>query len=387
MTMRRWHLSGSERIEAEYRKLDNRWMHIHYRIMIVALLLAAAAEMGMYLILRQIGPSFGGARDYWIRFVAVPIAGNLLIVAVAEFFMRTSKLLLISKIWATSLLCSIMVLWIYAIHMFYAAMSLIFVVPALLTMAYGSKRLTTTIGGLCFAEKIIADLWLNGWSGRPSPLEDDSVLIDFIMSIILLSFFFLLAWFISGIESDKNRAGITLERESHLYKMQSITDPLTQLGNRLAFEEILQQLARDNILCRCHAAMPDMDNFKRLNDTCGHASGDECLRTFGRTLRSITTRDVEGFRLGGDEFCMLFLDKDSEQVEAICRALQYAFHAASTGTEYSIVHVSIGIAQALPDDSATAMLGRADSALYQAKHHQKGSIRFYRPEAKNADTA
>ena len=371
--MRRWHLSGSERIEEEYKKLDDRWMHIHYRVMIAAMVLAAVAEMGMYLILRQIGPSFGGAWDYWTRFVAVPIAGNIAIIVIAEVCMRSRRLSLNQKIWAASLLTSAMVLWIYSIHMFYAAMSLIFVVPALLTMAYGSKRLTTTIGLLCFVEKIVADLFLNGWSGRPSPLEDDGVLIDFIMAVVLLSFFFLLAWFISGIESDKNRAGITLERESHLYKMQSITDPLTQLGNRLALEEVLQTLTQDGKLLRCHAAMLDMDNFKRLNDTCGHATGDECLRAFGRTVRSVSTKDVEGFRLGGDEFCMLFLDKSSDQVLAICRALQYAFHAACADTDYSIVQVSIGVACAQEGETANDLLNHADRALYRAKRH-KGSV-------------
>ena len=77
--------------------------------------------------------------------------------------------------------------------------------------------------------------------------------------------------------------------------------------------------------------------------------------------------------MGGDEFCILFLDKGDEEVRAICQSLQSAFYAASAHTEYSNVRVSIGIARAQEGDEGNDLLSRADRALYRAKR-DKGSI-------------
>ena len=318
--MRRWNLSGSERIEEEYRKLTERWMRIHYRVMLFAMTLAAAAEMGMYLILRQTGPDFRGAADYWVRFVAVPIAGNVVLNLIGEYFFRSKRFNQRQKIWAASLLTSLMVLWIYTIHMFYAAMSLIFVVPALLVMAYGSRRLVMVVSVSCFFEKVFADLFFNGWSGRLSPLEDSGVMIDFIMAVVLLVLFFVLAWFITGIESDKNNAGISLERERHLYKMRSITDVLTQLGNRLALEEGLLNLKRKELLPRCHAAMLDMDEFKQLNDTHGHARGDDCLRALGASIRAVTWSTWRAFAWAATNSAYSFWTRATKRCARSARA-------------------------------------------------------------------
>ncbi len=146
------------------------------------------------------------------------------------------------------------------------------------------------------------------------------------------------------------------------------TDPLTGLGNRLAFEEKLKALSDEGtafgiILC-------DLDHFKRINDTHGHAVGDEVLRNVAAVLTGSIQPDDIVARIGGEEFCMLLSDVCLEtalrRTEAIRREIQgnpviTAGQAIHCTASFGITHTS---SNASLDPSQ--MLIAADRALYEA---------------------
>ncbi|GLO14603.1 diguanylate cyclase [Pseudomonas putida] len=151
-------------------------------------------------------------------------------------------------------------------------------------------------------------------------------------------------------------------------------DALTGLPNRTLFNERLRQaLVRGSEKTKLTAALClDLDNFKNINDSLGHAFGDKLLRELGKRLRRELREHDTLARLGGDEFAVVLNGLDGRDaacntaqrlINAICPPFQIEGHQFTVG-------VSIGIAIAPDDnDQAEQLLGYADMALYEAKRN------------------
>ena len=155
---------------------------------------------------------------------------------------------------------------------------------------------------------------------------------------------------------------MSLEREQ-----RALHDGLTGLANRvLLADRVEAHLAdgRPGALC-----LLDLDRFKEVNDSLGHAVGDELLMQVADRLRQTTRADDVAARIGGDEFVLLLdVEDEIEARDAVCRLgklLQRPYEVAGARLE---VEVSIGIAM-LPDhgDRLEPLLRRADAAMYAAK--------------------
>ncbi|MBS0570179.1 MAG: diguanylate cyclase [Proteobacteria bacterium] len=150
-------------------------------------------------------------------------------------------------------------------------------------------------------------------------------------------------------------------------------DPLTGVANRLHFIERLElAVARSHRNRRPVALLYlDLDHFKDINDTLGHAAGDEVLREFARRLRE-SVRDVDLVaRLGGDEFVVVLEEIDTpEMAQSIAGKLIARLDEPVALSDTAPIHISasIGIAFAEhPVEDAETLLTRADAALYEAK--------------------
>ncbi|MBF0354888.1 MAG: diguanylate cyclase [Alphaproteobacteria bacterium] len=157
------------------------------------------------------------------------------------------------------------------------------------------------------------------------------------------------------------------------------TDPLTGCMNR----RYLMDAAGRSVALAARTQMPlsiimiDIDHFKQINDTYGHALGDEALLALVRTiLADIRASDFLG-RIGGEEFAMVLPDTSLESASQVAEKLRervMATRIKSDGADFSIT-ISIGLAQILPDDKDfTAALERADKALYKAKQNGRNRI-------------
>ncbi len=167
----------------------------------------------------------------------------------------------------------------------------------------------------------------------------------------------------------------------HLHRLQlrlihlASTDLLTQLPNRRAFMAALearQAKSAGTLL------MVDIDHFKRVNDTYGHAVGDACLHAMAQQLRHIVNEDDFVARLGGEEFGVL-LQQDAEDVVAHCGAqvaqgVRFALHDRT-----QVLHVTTSVgATAISDQiDVNALLRQADHALYQAKAAGRAQLRCF----------
>jgi diguanylate cyclase (GGDEF)-like protein len=156
---------------------------------------------------------------------------------------------------------------------------------------------------------------------------------------------------------------------------QARRDALTGLANRRVLKERLGPLMES---ARRHGhpitiASMDLDNFKQINDTLGHARGDEVLKQVVAILQEITRQNDLLVRMGGDEFLLVLSDTmlDAARVLAkrLCRAMKEL--GVNTGT---MLGISIGLSQWEPGISMEEWLQRADENLYKAKAAGKNLV-------------
>jgi diguanylate cyclase (GGDEF)-like protein len=162
-----------------------------------------------------------------------------------------------------------------------------------------------------------------------------------------------------------------------------ITDRLTGLYNR----NYLMTVLEDEIL-RCQrnedpltVMMIDLDNFKSINDSYGHASGDRLLSHFGALLQRTLRKCDRAFRYGGEEFMAVLAGTDLTMAWILAERVRTTYHQepitvqAKDGTEKSIFQtMSIGLAAYRRGMSVGALLEQADAAVYQAKSEGKNRV-------------
>jgi diguanylate cyclase (GGDEF)-like protein len=161
-------------------------------------------------------------------------------------------------------------------------------------------------------------------------------------------------------------------------------DTLTGLPNRRMFFDRLEHAIVSSRRTGKHLAVlfVDLDRFKEINDTLGHAAGDSVLVNFAKLLRSAVREADTVARLGGDEFVIL-LDSinDPQQVMVVVRKLQDLFQGSMQIEGHKlIVHSSIGIS-IYPEDGKNAdeLIQNADQAMYNSKKDGGNASSFYKP--------
>ena len=162
-------------------------------------------------------------------------------------------------------------------------------------------------------------------------------------------------------------------------EQQAATDPLTGLANRRGFDRALateweRHQRRGSPLA---VMVIDIDHFKQINDTHGHAAGDAALRHLGQVLRQhLRPYDLSG-RLGGEEFCVVEADTDLEGARRSAERLRQSdlvYGHGPQGQPLSMT-ISMGVALARADDqSPHDAIRRADAALYRAKQSGRNRV-------------
>lgn len=163
----------------------------------------------------------------------------------------------------------------------------------------------------------------------------------------------------------------------------ALQDSLTGLGNHRAFQEAVGRMidASRRYGTPFGLILLDVDEFKRINDTRGHAVGDELLATVGDLIRATARQADAGYRIGGDEFAILLSHADAAGTETLARRLLgRALEERATGAYRGPVSFSAGVT-ACPESGATRadLTAQADAALYRSKRNGRTMVAVYDP--------
>ena len=184
----------------------------------------------------------------------------------------------------------------------------------------------------------------------------------------------------SRLQNSKSEIS-TLQQSLEAIRAESLTDPLTGLGNRKFFDRAL-----DDAIAGASAngeplslLMLDIDHFKSFNDNYGHLTGDQVLRLVALSLKqNVKGQDVTA-RYGGEEFAVVLPSTAMRQAITVADHIRRAVMSKelkkkSTGEILGRVTISIGVATITPGDNAHSLIERADSCLYVAKRNGRNRV-------------
>lgn len=214
------------------------------------------------------------------------------------------------------------------------------------------------------------------------------VSVDTVEFVGISAFAMVLARQYLTVRENRGLLRVVAAREYQLHQ-QAFHDQLTGLANRALFinraEHALDLHRRD--LRAVSVLFCDLDDFKTVNDTLGHAAGDELLTRVAERLRGALRPGDTLARLGGDEFAVL-LEDDGEPALVGGRLVQALHDPFALRGGAVTVRASVGLTQLLPQDQTPTvdnLLAHADIAMYTAKRGGKGQLAFYDATMTSAD--
>ena len=172
-----------------------------------------------------------------------------------------------------------------------------------------------------------------------------------------------------------------LRRDLENVRREALTDGLTGLSNRKAFDAEIARVAAeaDETGGRFSLLMVDIDHFKSFNDNFGHQIGDQVLRLVARTLTDgVKGRDVAA-RYGGEEFAIVLPETPLKAAVTVGNALRRAVASKdvvnrNSGDKLGSITMSVGAAEYAGNEDVSELIARADAALYTAKHNGRNQV-------------
>jgi diguanylate cyclase (GGDEF)-like protein len=177
-----------------------------------------------------------------------------------------------------------------------------------------------------------------------------------------------------AVDQEKARA-----KAENKLKQMAMTDALSGLNNRRAFMEHCRTIDKSSNLI---FAMIDIDHFKQVNDTYGHAAGDNVIKVLGATMQEVVGSKHFLSRMGGEEFSVLLQDMTPENVHDLLHKLKNTIKDTPivTGDDGHIINITISIgvsAYSHELEAADTAIIQADKALYKAKKNGKDRVEWF----------
>ena len=355
-------------VELEHQKIDKQWLELHFNtilwIIIIGFFVESVLANLWYKI--DIANIQMEHNEYLLYYVLQPFLLNfgwMLLAILTMTFRNISDRI---RVYLLSIVMIGICTVFYYMHNNFN-INLLFFAPILFTVFYGEYRLTTFVSFFSFTMKFICDAAIHWQRTQTWIFASGFAVMHAIIPIIIAVFFYMIMMVIIFFQKKKNDAVIQKEIERQQLQRQLLMDPLTGINNRIALRSMFQKIEEATDADHYIFAMMDLDNFKALNDTFGHKTGDTCLELVGMTLDKYRSTSLVPFRFGGDEFCILFKGKTVEQVKIICEDIRKELKESIQQTLAVSMTISIGIAEYIPNMFAEDLLNLADSALYRAK--------------------
>ncbi len=365
-------------IREEYKRIDNNWLHLHYKLSIGLVLFSILVECFMGFIMLNSDLLTTTVFKFIVKFIIIPGTINLICLVIDAYFMHSKKFSVKTKTYAISFILVIISFILFTAHNAFTAIYFILVLPIILTTIYADYRLTSMIAIACLISFIASEFFIQWDVDKESVFDNTLRMGDILICFFLLFVFSAICMVTIGYERKKNEVSIYKELQHQRLQKKLQLDELTGVFNRKALRNAFRTMEADPCPNDYTFAMIDIDNFKGINDIYGHPIGDQCLAAFGKILKENCNKATP-FRYGGDEFCLLFHQADMKEVQQTCEQIQNRLRTLTFPEHNDITMTSsFGIATYSEQLSSTKLLVHTDKALYRAKR-LKDTIQIYQP--------
>lgn len=340
-----------------------------------------AYTIGMgYFVVLALMPLVGGARP------AVVVEFTAFLAAAAAFNVGIARQYGVTPPWrlmATVFVLSTAAVWLsqdmprqsfMRVMAYQAPYSVMLAIAVWLVLsAHGRRHIDTVLAALLAASalqflcKPLLAQALGGWGSSPSTYLDSAYAMVsqtmgtvFALAVALMVLLIL----VQDLLSDMSE--------------KSETDTLSQLLNRRGFERhaarAIERSAEQGLPLAL--VMADLDSFKSVNDTYGHAIGDRAIVAFAACLRDHLMPQQCAARIGGEEFAVLLPAAEITTARLFAESVRVAFSTASVDglPPEARLTASFGVAELQPQEDCPALMRRADAALYSAKHNGRDRV-------------
>ena len=314
--------------------------------------------------------------DYLRNYIVLPAIGLFAMTFFADLFIRSQRFSLVSKEYLSLTLFVIFSFYLSLTHDIARVLLASFILPIFASTVFLNVKITRWIFWISSLAVLLVgvNIYLSG-------KLDSNVL----MQIFVVCFMFLCSYLLAKVlilyGRDNLRTLMLFDDKQQNMQEQLKLDPFTGLNNRKTFDDYLPRLVEkcQNTQKSLSLAIIDIDHFKSVNDLCGHAMGDRVIQYLSQMLKKIQTENIRAFRIGGDEFSLLFEGCSTEETYRICEALRTQMESCPLRTtDKKRVTISCGIVCTDPENADLEMFkNAADSALYAAKNSGGNQVVIY----------
>ncbi|MEA5014856.1 MAG: GGDEF domain-containing protein [Candidatus Limiplasma sp.] len=306
--------------------------------------------------------------NYWLRYIILPTSLMLSANIAADLLVRAKRVPPAAKKYVSIILPLFFCTLLCMRYNILAVLLTAYLVPIMLSTLFADVKLTRLTWFLAQLLLIPSGLRMYASSTRGfGPWIWAEMLTA--SGLLLASYFLAKILIIYGRDTASNLN--SMEEELKL-------DPLTNLYNRKAYDEYVPRMMEE---CRLSnmtlsIAVLDIDDFKQINDIHGHTAGDRVLLRFAAELREIVHRNIYAFRIGGEEFVLLFQGYSVREAAKVCEDTLSAIRVTSMPElDGHTVTFSGGVAEMRDHETdPTELFKVADAALYSAKQSGKNKI-------------
>jgi diguanylate cyclase len=284
MEERNTHTLHIESIRAELNRILDEWLHLHYRLTVILVLIACAVEIGMAFFIAQSDILTTTVQRYILKFIVAPSGLALVCLMISTTVIRSKTASYRAKVYVVSLMFVAVCFIYYSAHSAFIAIYALYAVAIFLTTTYADYKLTGLVSALSIVSLVVSELFLKWDTDKVGALDNANQLVQMLVALSVIIGCALVSAVTIRYERRKNEASLKREVERELMKESLLYDELTGSLNRKALHEEIKLLERTPPTAPLVFGIADIDHFKSVNDLYGHHVGDLCLMEFACIL-------------------------------------------------------------------------------------------------------
>lgn len=314
---------------------------------------------------------------YWFYYIISPTIIMTSLTGFAHYLVKSNKIDVLVKEYTVIFLMTTLITYLSLVHNIITVLLLAAMIPIFTSTIFSNTKLTRRTYILAQILIIFSSIGIKELSNRDF---GNWIYIEMLVSSGLLLVSYLIAKVIIKFTEEKIRSLDVMYKDKRILEEKVNIDPLTGLYNRNFYSSYINKAIEISVEKKTplSLAILDIDNFKSINDTYGHAIGDIVLKEISNVLLASMSENVYYFRLGGDEFTLILMDHDSEETIKYCKnILKKIRELEILEIDKTKITVSCGITvkDEETNDSEKLFIA-ADKSLYKAKNSGKNTIVF-----------